>query len=508
MCHLTPTVRFLQQAIPNGCSAKALKPCQRLKIGVQALAGCQPITALADRLDVSRKFIYQQRHKAQEALNRAFSPDAWANADDEVLFSVPVTKAWLKQLVLALTLINHSSFRGVVELLRDLFDCRISVGTVHNIVQAAVARARQCNTQQDLANVDIGAHDEIFQARQPVLVGADVASTYCYLLSLEKQRDAVTWGVRLLELQERGLHPQATIADFGTALRAGQELAMPGVLCRGDLFHLLQELEPLVGFLENRAYDAMEARSRLEQKQASKQRRHGRSDPGLSQQLRHARPVEDQALNLAADVALLVKWLRADVLAVAGPDAAGRRELYDFIVAELHQRIPQCRHRLEPVCRLLANRREEMLAFAVSLDQDLAALAQSFEVSATLVRQFFHRQLLDANKPQRWQDENFFRQRLGTRYYPLRQALKHLARTTVRASSVIENLNSRLRNYFFLRRHLGNDHLALLQFFLNHRRFLRSEHAERAGKSPAELLTGQPHPHWLEMLGYSRFSRN
>ena len=79
---------------------------------------------------------------------------------------------------------------------------------------------------------------------------------------------------------------------------------------------------------------------------------------------------------------------------------------------------------------------------------------------------------------------------------------------TVRASSVIENLNSRLRGYFFLRRHLGPDYLALLQFFLNHRRFLRSEHAERVGKSPAELLTGQSHPHWLEMLGYTRFTRN
>ena len=49
---------------------------------------------------------------------------------------------------------------------------------------------------------------------------------------------------------------------------------------------------------------------------------------------------------------------------------------------------------------------------------------------------------------------------------------------------------------------------ALLQFFLNHRRFLRSEHPKRVGRSPAELLHGEAHPHWLEMLGYSRFSRN
>jgi hypothetical protein len=78
----------------------------------------------------------------------------------------------------------------------------------------------------------------------------------------------------------------------------------------------------------------------------------------------------------------------------------------------------------------------------------------------------------------------------------------------VRASSIIENINSRLRCYFFLRREIGAGYLELLQFFLNHRRFLRSECPERVDKSPAELLTGQPHPHWLEMLGYNRACRS
>ena len=77
----------------------------------------------------------------------------------------------------------------------------------------------------------------------------------------------------------------------------------------------------------------------------------------------------------------------------------------------------------------------------------------------------------------------------------------------MRASSLVENVNSRLRNYFFLRRQLGADYLALLQFYLNHRRFLRSEHQERVGKSPVELLSGHEHSHWLEMLGYQRFRR-
>ena len=82
-----------------------------------------------------------------------------------------------------------------------------------------------------------------------------------------------------------------------------------------------------------------------------------------------------------------------------------------------------------------------------------------------------------------------------------------MAAETVRASSLVENLNSRLRSYFFLRRHLGADYLALLQFYLNHRRLERSDRPHRQGKTPAELLTGQPHPHWLEMLGYTLFRR-
>jgi hypothetical protein len=166
------------------------------------LAGTRPIAHLAADHDVSRKFVYQQAAQAEQALDAAFAPpdpDA-----DRILFHLPVTKAWLQQLTLGLVLICHSSYRGVVELCRDLFDYPLSLGTVHNLAHRAVAQARHCNDAYNLRRVRIGAHDEIFQAGAPVLVGVDVASTYCYLLSQEEQRDADTWGVRLLELPARG----------------------------------------------------------------------------------------------------------------------------------------------------------------------------------------------------------------------------------------------------------------------------------------------------------------
>src|SRR5271156_3642024 len=117
VCHSIPVVRALQQAIPNNCTAKTLGPSERLSLGVQALAGQQTITGLADDADVSRKFVYQQRDRAQAALDDAFAP---TGADDQVLFQLPITKHWLKQAALALTLVCHSSYRGVHEFYRDL----------------------------------------------------------------------------------------------------------------------------------------------------------------------------------------------------------------------------------------------------------------------------------------------------------------------------------------------------------------------------------------------------
>jgi hypothetical protein len=488
--------------------AQRLGPDRRQQLAVEILAGSQPLAELARRHHVSRKFLYQQVDTATLALSQAFDPTP---AADDVLFYLPVTKSWLRQFVLALVLVCHSPYRAIVELLGDLFDWKLSLGSVHNIVHSAVQTARGRNRGQDLAGVRIGAHDELFQADHPVLVGVDTASTYCDLLSLEDHRDAETWGVRLLELLEQGFDPEAIVADAGGGLRAGQALALPEIPCRGDLFHIRRDLEQLSRFLEDRAYGAIQETERRRQQLAGARRHDGRgrarSVASAAALLRHAQAASDTAVALADEVALLIGWLRHDVLAVAGPCHADRRLLYDFIVAELKSRASRCPHRLGPVCRRLENRRDDLLAFARVLDEQLEQLGQELHVGVAVLRQLLGVLARDERDPRRWSEEGPLRARLRGRFHDVQAAVATLARGTVRASSLVENLNSRLRSYFFLRRHLGSDYLALLQFFLNHRRLQRSDRAERVGKTPAELLTGQSHPHWLELLGYTRFVR-
>ena len=166
-----------------------------------------------------------------------------------------------------------------------------------------------------------------------------------------------------------------------------------------------------------------------------------------------------------------------------------------------------CLHRIRPFRTALENQKEDLLAFAAVLDEKLRDISQRFNVPLYLVRKVC---LLQAQNPQQtsyWPTWNQLHHQIGYQFHLLNEAVEQAMKETPRASSLVENFNSRLRNYFFLRRTLGNDYLDLLRFFLNHRTFLRSEHPEREGKSPTQLLTGETHPHWLELLGFELFRK-
>jgi len=477
-----------------GAAAK-LPGSDRKDLAVQALAGSETVSDLAARHGVSRKFIYRQTHKAIAVLGDAFSS---ATPDGEVLFELAVTKAWLRQVIVALTLICHSAYRGVVEFLRDLLGLPISVGCVHDVLQAATRQASAINQQQDLSGIRVGLHDEIFQGATPVLAGVDAASTYCYLLAAEERRDADTWGVHLLDAAAQGLDPNYTIADAGQGLRAGQRAAWGDTPCHGDVFHIQRQCEGLANTLQHLAKGATSRRKTLQTKI-------GRTGPRgpddeLATQLALARQAETQAHELARDMRTLTQWLRHDVLTLAGPVLATRKALFDFVVEKLARREPGDVRRIRPVRVALQNQRDTLLAFAGVLDAKLADIAQTHAIAQSLVREACLLHRLPSTSPAYWQGWNRLRTTMGGKFHTLFAAVSRAMAQTPRSSSLVENLNSRLRTYFTLHRHLGGSYLDLLRFSLNHRRFMRSRHAERQGRSPRELMTGQGHPHWLGLM--------
>src|SRR3954451_3247944 len=363
-------------------AAALLAESDRRDLAIEALARSATISDLSARHGVSRKFISQQTGKARTALDDAFLSTA---PDDEVVFELTVTKTWLRQVIVGLTLICRSSYRGVVEFLRDLLGVAISIGSVHHVLGWATQQAGVINRDQDLSGIRVGLHDEIFQGAMPVLAGVDATSTYCYLLTVAEHRDADTWGVHLLDASKQGLQPDYTIADSGQGLRAGQKAAWGDTPCHGDVFHIQRQCESLANTLSRLAKGTTSRRKKLEAR-VDRTGRRG-ADDELAARVELARQTETRANWLVRDVRTLTGWLSHDVLAVAGPALTTRQELFDFLVAELACREPEDAPRIRPVRVALQNQRDTLLAFAGVLDEKLAAIAQTLVVAEPLVRE-------------------------------------------------------------------------------------------------------------------------
>jgi hypothetical protein len=441
---------------------------------------------------------------------RPLSPDNGPNpmplaaAPERPLFWLAVTPQRIEQLVLMMVLVGHSSYRAVQEILTSALHCPLSLGSIHNLVQQAARRAAQINRSQDrrlLPAIAVGAHDEIFQGQRPALVGVDLQSSYCYLLAGVSHRDADSWSIHLLLLQEAGLSLSYSVADGGHALRLAQQQCLPGVPCHGDVFHALQALSRVCASLDRRALGSMQA---VEELEARFQRCWKKTEAAaLGRALAAARRNQRQLVEAADDLRILSQWMRQDVLGLKGPDPAVRRELFDWIVQEIAQRAAMGGRLLKAAAKALAAGRDRLLAFARELERQLKRAAEAVGLPLYLIKRVYELEKGDEGDATYWQERAELAHQLGGRLEEARRAVVAALAATHRASSLVENLNSRIRPYFFLRRQVGReDFLELLRFYFNHHVLVRSRSGRRRGQSPAAALAGEGHPHWLEMLSY------
>jgi transposase-like protein len=132
----------------DGCvgAAARLPESNRRDIAVLALARSATVTDLATRHGVAASlFTGRPTKPARGALDDAFRSAA---PENEVLFELTVTKTWLRQMIVALTLMCRGSYRGVIEFMRDLLGVSGSLGTVHHALQSAARQADVINREQ------------------------------------------------------------------------------------------------------------------------------------------------------------------------------------------------------------------------------------------------------------------------------------------------------------------------------------------------------------------------
>jgi hypothetical protein len=484
-------------------AAKNMNEQTKRSLAVESICQHKTLSQIASENKVSRKFVSSQKNKLMGAINDAFSIEN-VN-EEEILFTLPVTKSWLKQFTASLLLDCRSSFRGVIKSANNLLDYDISIGSICNTVKSLVQKTKSINVKQDLTNIKLCAQDEMFQHNKPVLTGVDISSLYCFLLSQEEQRDADTWAINLLDLQKQNFNPERVIADDGSGFRAGHNIVFPKTPCDGDNFHMTKALTDLRRFFRNKLKTAISDHISMNSK-LEKAIARGHSEKYL-QKYEISKQEEDKMRYLSETIDTLVSWMEHDIFNMAGTAPTIRYELFDFIVDEFKKLEERYSHRIRAIRIALKNQKDLLLSFTKVLNEKFILIAKKCFISLETVWK-----MCELQRCKQGGDNYAIRSlrlqfQLDEKYDDVEDAVIAAMESTERTSSMIENLNSRLRPYFFLRKEIGHGYLDLLQFYLNHTPFMRSENEKRVGKSPAELLTHKPHDHWLVLLGFKQFKR-
>ncbi len=473
---------------------------QKKRVALEVISGNKTITDIANKHQTSRKFIRQQGDKAQAAIDNVFQIDQSDN--DDVIYYLPVTKKWIAQLVLALMFLGHTSYRNIITILKDLFDYKISLGSINSIFSNAVQSARKINDSENLANLSVTANDELFHQNKPILSGVDTRSLYCYLLTLEDKRDEETWAIRLLDAEAKGLNPKRTIGDDAKGLVSGHKMVFPEADYHYDNFHLSKALMDLRRYYRNRLKSTISALNDIDSKLKGLM-----TDKESNDDYLYFKCQLEQIQHLSTTLDTLISWLEHDILNKAGAAPKERRELYDFVVEEFKKLEQIEHHRVKSVRITLENKRDMALGFADVLEEKFVSLSQQFSLPIETLWT-----LCKLQRCHHGGDQYFFRSlplqsELGDRFDEIEDAVLQAMDSTERTSSMVENLNGRVKKHIKNRKEIDNGYLNFLRFFINHKPLIRSARAERLGKTPAEILSGKAHPHWLELLGFERFRR-
>jgi hypothetical protein len=468
------------------------------EIALEAIKREYTIVDIARRYDCSRNTVYEQQEIALTAANNAFEKE------EDVLFFLPVTKDFIHATVVDLSIGCKVSTRDIVCHLENTLGYHLAVGSVTNILDAASDKASCINNSYDLSLIKDSAADELYHHNKPLLASVDIPSRFCPLLVHADDRDHETWGIHLLDLQDKGFAPDVAILDGAKGLVKGHEVALPKTKLRHDNFHCIMDVKNCARFLKNKEASAATAAMKLYQRSINAKNEEKKKK--YSEEFAVALSGCTDAEKIHEAFKTLSSWLQYDVLQLAGHPPTERALLFDFIVSEMTTLAERHPHRIDDIVTTLKTQRNALLDVANELNDKFTKIATRHSLSIDVIWAicYIARYALDGFKY--FEKSSELEALIGTKYDEVEDEVLRILEETHRCSSMVENFNSRLRPYLDKRKFISQKRLALIQFYLNHKPFMRSKHERLKNKSPAEALTGKAHKPYLEMLGF-RFSQ-
>jgi hypothetical protein len=247
--------------------------------------------------------------------------------------------------------------------------------------------------------------------------------------------------------------------------------------------------------LERKAYRLIKSEQALKDNLASK-----RPLEKNKEALQDIQPKVEDAIKQYDLIFILFTWLK-ELLSFSGYSKSETLDLAEWVLQEmdaLSVNIPGLHGEITKVRKMLPS----LLSFIGRLERGMEVLAKETGLPIEGFRLMYRQ--MSYRPGSRENNELLYKQVLvlGERYDEARKEFERLLNRTKKASSLVENLNGRIRVFIEVKRIIPCGFFVLLKVYFNTRPYKRSRCKERIGKSPLELLTGTQQPEFLEAVGY------
>ena len=446
------------------------------------------MTQMAQDYHISRTFLYQLSWAAKHHLEELFSDPQYLIEPSDFL---------LEPWILVLRLEGQCSIPSISSIFKHFDYQPSSVGYLSQYLKD-YGRSVPSTLRVAEKKMVFYLSDEIFAIGVPILVTLEAQSTAILKIELASDRSAETWEAHFKDLDKHLFHSIGMASDRGVGLMTGYQAACQDGRWVCDQFHECQELFHRCQQLERKAYGAIG-----KEMEAGALFHNAKSEANLQKRLEQyerSHQACEQAMARYDQLSLLLQWLRA-TLHLCSPlgrlrTVEGVRSALIYLL-DMIQEVDD-----EKLAKLLKPIRSHLDDIFVPFEQVESVHGALLELMPepivdALVLAWHHNHLsyqahgqkkhAHQQQSQQWLD--FAEGLLDDQFEPRKVLVFEKLDTVVKASSLVEMVNSLLRPYLNSSKgQMTQETLNLIMFYHNHRRY---KGGRRQGKAPIELLTGE-----------------
>lgn len=396
-------------------------------------------------------------------------------------------------MVLVLTMEAKCSSRGIEAILNLAWGHSVSHQTILKILFYSGIVAKELNSETDLSNISNLLADEIHQKNIPILGVCDPFSA-TLMLGNYGDRKGESWEAFLEELKPQNLNPLSVTSDAGSGILKGVKASFCSAILIRDIFHVLYKLSKALRSMLGICLNLI---NRKDKAPAS-----NKADLGKTTEL--AIEIFDRFENALNSLSSNWRLGNRDIDYI---NSAKLGKTIDTICVELSSFIKNVSSSdaIKKALTYLENGKDEILAYKRRLEESVKIEFSKYGydnlVLNTLMNlvesiDMYHRCYED-KKGKDFYANKIVCLRKNLRDYKtacqneVDNAINQcwdIARSLCPSSSLIECVNSVIRQHLNTYKSIPSWFTDLFTFFWNHRIFVRGK---RTGHAPVELLYGK-----------------